>query len=271
VIGDDVGRDLMNFARAEHATQLVVGATHRSRSRELLGGSVINRVIRDSGEIDVHVISQPAERRPVTSSSGLSARRRPQVSARRRLAGWLITLVGLPVVLLVLHVFDDSFNLTSDSLVLLLLVVVVAIVGGRGPALGGGGRIPRGQLVLHPAAPHLHDRRTRQPAASGSSRVAALISMVVSQATSCSSTPCACAEAEALARAGGLVGDDDPVLGSSCTSAPRSRSTPSRCSCARASSGWSRPRPGIRCPHHRTTTTPSRWRRAPPSCSSARP
>lgn len=216
VIGDDVGRDLMNFARAEHATQLVVGATQRSRSREMLGGSVINRVIRDSGEIDVHVISQPAERRPVTSSSGLSARRRPQVSARRRLAGWLITLIGLPIVLLFLHVFDDSFNLTSDSLVLLLLVVVVAIVGGRGPALAAA--VVASLSVNWFFTPPLHTFTIGEPdnllAFVIFLAVAALISMVVSQATSRSVDALrARAEAEALARvAGGLVGDDDPVL-----------------------------------------------------------
>ena len=46
-------------AHTLNATQIVLGATRRSRFAELTRGSVINRVIRDSGVgLDVHVISR---------------------------------------------------------------------------------------------------------------------------------------------------------------------------------------------------------------------
>jgi two-component system sensor histidine kinase KdpD len=57
IVGDDIGKALVEFARAENATQLVLGASRRSRWAELTRGSVINRAIRASGPIDVHVIS----------------------------------------------------------------------------------------------------------------------------------------------------------------------------------------------------------------------
>ncbi|TML17843.1 MAG: histidine kinase, partial [Actinobacteria bacterium] len=57
VTGDDVATALVEFARAERATQLVLGATRRSRRQELLGGSVIGRVLRMAGSLDVHVIA----------------------------------------------------------------------------------------------------------------------------------------------------------------------------------------------------------------------
>src|SRR5690242_12280025 len=57
VVGADPAKTLVNFARAEHATQLVLGASRKSRVSELLQGSVISRVARASGDIDVHVIS----------------------------------------------------------------------------------------------------------------------------------------------------------------------------------------------------------------------
>ena len=59
--GSDVAAALVDFARAENATQLVLGASHRSRLTELVRGSVINRVVRLSGPIDVHVISPRPE------------------------------------------------------------------------------------------------------------------------------------------------------------------------------------------------------------------
>ena len=58
VVGADVAPALVQVARAENATQLVMGATHRSRLNEFLRGSVINSVIRAAGgALDVHVIA----------------------------------------------------------------------------------------------------------------------------------------------------------------------------------------------------------------------
>ena len=71
ITSNDVAAALVDLARAENATQIVLGASARSRWRELFSGSVINRVIRLSGPIDVHVISRPAEpdgrRRPAAA------------------------------------------------------------------------------------------------------------------------------------------------------------------------------------------------------------
>jgi two-component system, OmpR family, sensor histidine kinase KdpD len=60
VVGADTAGALTDFARHENATQLVLGASRRSRLQELLHGSVINRVMRLSGSIDLHVIAHDA-------------------------------------------------------------------------------------------------------------------------------------------------------------------------------------------------------------------
>src|SRR5580693_3450197 len=57
VAGSDVASALVGFAVAHHATQLVLGTSRRSRWAEWTRGSVINEVIRESRDIDVHVIS----------------------------------------------------------------------------------------------------------------------------------------------------------------------------------------------------------------------
>ena len=49
ITGADIAAVLTDFARAENATQIVLGATRRSRWQELTQGSIINRVIRLSG------------------------------------------------------------------------------------------------------------------------------------------------------------------------------------------------------------------------------
>ncbi|MGH9037401.1 MAG: universal stress protein, partial [Acidimicrobiia bacterium] len=53
-VGADVAAALVDFARSENATQLVLGASRLSRWAELTRGSVINRAVRLSGPIDVH-------------------------------------------------------------------------------------------------------------------------------------------------------------------------------------------------------------------------
>jgi len=58
VIGDDVATALLEFARAENATQIVLGVTRRGRWESFLGGeSVEARVTRQSGPIDSHLVT----------------------------------------------------------------------------------------------------------------------------------------------------------------------------------------------------------------------
>src|SRR5262249_18622092 len=60
VVGDDIPETLLTFARAENATQLVLGASRRSWLSALLTGPGIGaRTIRGSGDIDVHIVTHP--------------------------------------------------------------------------------------------------------------------------------------------------------------------------------------------------------------------
>src|SRR6185437_9657413 len=58
VVGDDVPDALLAFARAENATQLVLGASRRNWISTLLTGPGVSwRTIRESGDIDVHIVT----------------------------------------------------------------------------------------------------------------------------------------------------------------------------------------------------------------------
>jgi two-component system, OmpR family, sensor histidine kinase KdpD len=74
VVGDDVASALVDFARAQNATQVVLGSSRRSRWAELVHGSVINRVIRRAGSINVQVMSHEATR--ATGRTGSAVDRR---------------------------------------------------------------------------------------------------------------------------------------------------------------------------------------------------
>lgn len=129
LVGDDIGVALVAFARDENATQIVLGASRRSRFDELRRGSPIARVIRNAGDIDVHIISYQGARK-------LRPRRRRSepISGRRRLASWAIVVLGLPALTAILLLFRDNLQLHNVLLIYLMSAVVVAGIGGALPA-----------------------------------------------------------------------------------------------------------------------------------------
>jgi two-component system sensor histidine kinase KdpD len=139
VTSNDVATALVDLARSENATQIVLGASNRSRWQEVFGGSVINRVVRLSGPIDVHVISRPAAG---DDSSAQGGRRLPRaepvltpLSPRRQAWGWVLVVVGLPLITVIFVNLRDEVGFTSVLLLYLVLAMVVALVGGVLPAI----------------------------------------------------------------------------------------------------------------------------------------
>ena len=131
VVGDDVARALLAFARAENATQLVLGTSRRSRLSHALRGSGTGvAVARHSGDIDVHMVTHAAE-----AGSWRLPRLTTGVDLRRRVWGLGLSVV-LPLLLCsVLTQTRAGLNFTSDVLLFLLGVVGVALVGGAIPAV----------------------------------------------------------------------------------------------------------------------------------------
>ena len=137
--GADVASALVAFARAENATQLVLGASLRSRWAEVTRGSVINRVLRLSGPIDVHVISRSdAGDGGLVTHAPHGRHRRGRVSSlppRRTMLGWGLALAGVPLLTLTLAQLRESVGLPTALLLFLTLVVGTAAAGGTWPAV----------------------------------------------------------------------------------------------------------------------------------------
>ena len=135
VTASDPVDGLLGFARSEHATQIVLGSSRRSRLSEALRGSIINRVIRQAVDLDVHVIATDAE--PAAHQVARGSRRRPiGLSRRRQAAGWLTAGIGLPLLTLFLSHARDQVTLAGDLLLFLVVVVGAATVGGTLPGVG---------------------------------------------------------------------------------------------------------------------------------------
>ena len=131
VASGDIAGALIDVARAENATQIVLGSSHRSRLAELTGGSVINDVTRRSGSIDVHVVSTSAEG---TGARQPRSRRLPALSRRRRMLAWLAASAVPVVITGALRLLDEHLGFASQLLVYLVGSVGVATIGGFAPA-----------------------------------------------------------------------------------------------------------------------------------------
>ena len=128
---------IVDYARAESARQLVLGATRWSRRRELLHGSVINKAIRAAGPIEVHVI--PARRPPrrvEPAAIGAPPPPRPvELPGPRRAAAWVLAVIAPVAVTAALIPLRSSLGLAGALLCALVAVVGVALLGGLRPAL----------------------------------------------------------------------------------------------------------------------------------------
>ncbi|WP_363267207.1 DUF4118 domain-containing protein [Cellulomonas sp.] len=130
VVGEDVPSAVVDFATGVNATMIVVGVSRRSRWREALSEGNGTEIARLAGAIDVHLVTHEKARSGRPRLSG-----RSPLSPSRRLAGWLLALVGPVLLTWVLSLLRDSISLPTELMLFLTLTVLVAIVGGLWPAV----------------------------------------------------------------------------------------------------------------------------------------
>ena len=167
VIGDSIPEALLTFARAENATQLVLGASRRSwLATVLTGPGSAARTIRGSGDIDVHIVTHSRMGR----GRGLP-RSRGGLTLRRQIMGYVLAALLCPLLTLVLANLARRSQPDQRR----------AGVPGRGHRGRAGRRLRAGhpgrhrritaaELLLHPADPPVDHRRGQQRAGPGGVR-----------------------------------------------------------------------------------------------------
>ena len=129
VVAADPASGLLDFARGENATQILLGASRRGRLSTLLRPGIGETVIARSGDIDVHVVTHETAR-------GRAPRpRRVGVGRSRRLWGYAVAVLGTALLTALLSVTRPLHSLPTETLAMLLLVIVSALLGGLLPAL----------------------------------------------------------------------------------------------------------------------------------------
>jgi two-component system sensor histidine kinase KdpD len=125
--GENVAQELLTYARTRNVTKIIAGKPVRARWKEWVFGSVVTELVRNSGEIDIYVITGEAgESRPLAAQ------------ALRRTSGWSaygFGLVGVALSTAVAWLMFPYFGVANLIMVYLLGVVLVAVRYGRGPSI----------------------------------------------------------------------------------------------------------------------------------------
>ena len=127
-----IAEDVISYAQANNATQIVIGKSARTRWFEILHGSVVHDLVRRSGNISVHVIAgETIAGEPIPKKSVRAAERDDVVNPRPYIAA----LVAVALALAAAEAINSFLGAENVDLVFLTAIVVVAVRLGLWPSL----------------------------------------------------------------------------------------------------------------------------------------
>lgn len=126
--GFDMVKEVLNYAREENVTQVIVGKEIRSRWKDLLSKRLADEMVRHSQEIDVYIVTNPGKK---TTKTFPARQEKKQMS-------WRVYGFSLAMVIIATIVnFLISPYLSASNLIMIYLLAVtsVALFGEIGPSI----------------------------------------------------------------------------------------------------------------------------------------
>lgn len=144
--GVDIASEVLDYARRHNISKIVVGKPQKPRWREMLFGSTVDRLVRESGVIDIYVIHGEHDDTEPKPIMGMVPNAWPgrwpgqywQRPERSRALDYVLSLTVVSISTLLataMHNLFPTFDLANLIMFYLLGVVVVAIRFGRGPSV----------------------------------------------------------------------------------------------------------------------------------------
>ena len=125
--GVAIGPDILDYARTHNITKIVVGKPSLPRWQEVFRGSLVDELVRDSGDIDIFVI---------TGDSGQEAARPPlRPKPHSPLSHYAFALLAVAAASVASGLIFRRTELADIIVVYVLAIVLVAARFGRGPSL----------------------------------------------------------------------------------------------------------------------------------------
>ncbi len=126
--GPKASEEILNYARDRNVTKIITGKPTHPRWKDKLFGSMLDELVRGSGDIEVYVISGDVAE-PVKSIRAKSGRTRPKVKE------WLFSLGVIGACTGLAFFMTPYFEVVDLAMVYLLGVVIAAGRTDRGPSL----------------------------------------------------------------------------------------------------------------------------------------
>ncbi|OMC42657.1 histidine kinase [Mycobacterium sp. IS-2888] len=127
VVGDDVPTALLDFARENNATQLVIGTSRRPRWARIFEEGIGQTIVERSGKIDVHMVTHEESKRGLHIGS--------LAPHERRVASWLAAfIVPSAICAVTVTTLDPYLDTGGESALFFVGVLLVGLLGGVAPA-----------------------------------------------------------------------------------------------------------------------------------------
>jgi two-component system sensor histidine kinase KdpD len=125
--GSTMSEEILAYARARNVSKIVIGKPARTLWKRIVLGSIVDALVRGSGEIDIYVVSADKE-----AAAPKPARRRPE---QTDWPGYTEAVGAVAACCGIAWLMFPHFGLSNLIMVYLLGVVAVAARNGRGPTI----------------------------------------------------------------------------------------------------------------------------------------
>lgn len=127
---DDIAAALLRVAKQHNVTQIVIGKSMTSPLRDLIhGGSLVNRLIRESGGIDIYVVQSDMD-----APQQAKWRRRPEIpGAGSSVRHYVISCCAVLGATVACYLSSRFIDYRSVGMFLLFIISVLSLFFGSGP------------------------------------------------------------------------------------------------------------------------------------------
>jgi two-component system, OmpR family, sensor histidine kinase KdpD len=125
--GHKASEEILNYARSRNVTKIIIGKPTHPRWKDKLFGSMLDDIVRGSGDLDVYAISGDAS----MPSSAAPAKTESKKTTPRE---WFISILGIVLCTGAAFVMHQYLTLVDVAMTYILGVVLIASITDKKPA-----------------------------------------------------------------------------------------------------------------------------------------
>ncbi len=126
--GNNAVEEIIAYAKEQEVTKIIVGKPHKTRLRNLVFGTLVDKIIRKTSDVDIYVITgDPVQQKTEKGKTSIFAEFRPNM--------YLWGLLSVTLCTGAAHLLGKYLAPVDQIMIYLMGVVIVAAKFGRGPSI----------------------------------------------------------------------------------------------------------------------------------------